>query len=566
MKKEKTFWDSRMAFILASMGSAIGLGNIWRFPFICYKHGGGAFLIAYLIALFIAGIPLLLLEFALGYRTGGSAPFSFSRIKFVYKAKEGNKEITTREGNFEWIGWFALFIGFFITTYYTVIMGWSVNYVWHSIKMSWVGFEGGTEGFFYKNVLHLTRGVFDLGKIQIPIVIGLFISWVWIILSIWKGAKTVSKVVYVTVALPWLLLIVFVIRGVLLPGAMEGIRYYLIPNFNKLLDMELWHAAFSQVFFSLSVGFGVMIAYASFLPPRSDIANNAIIIALADAATAYVGGFAVFSALGYYAHILGKPVSQVLKSGPHLAFVTYPEIISKLPLAPLFGVLFFLMLLTLAIDSAFSLVEGVVAGLMDKFGIKRSAANIGVGVVAFLIGLIFTTGAGLYWLDITDHFMNFFGLFVVGFLEAVVVAYAFSVEDMRKYINSVSEVKVGKWWSFSIKYVVPLVSLLLLFFSLREILYRSYGGYPALAVFLGGWLPLIISILGAYFLTAKRIPWRGLLILLGVIVLSVIITVFNLFSYINKYVPPEILLWVIFVISTGVIFGGIIFGFIKSKR
>ena len=565
MKKEKVFWDSRMSFILASMGSAIGLGNIWRFPFVCYKHGGGAFLIAYLIALFVAGIPLLILEFAIGHRTGGSAPFGFSKINFTYKGNIENKEVKKNKGTFEWIGWFALFIGFFITTYYTVIMGWSVNYIWHSIKMSWVGFEGGPEGFFYNNILHLTKHVFDIGKIQIPIVIGLFISWIWIVLSIWKGAKTVSKVVYVTVGLPWFLLIVFVIRGVSLPGAIEGIKYYLVPNFSKLLDLQLWHAAFSQIFFSLSVGFGVMIAYASFLPSKSDVASNAIIIALADAATAYIGGFAVFSAIGYYAQTLGKPVEEVLKSGPHLAFVTYPEIISKLPLAPVFGVLFFLMLLTLAIDSAFSLVEGVVAGLMDKFNIKRSVANIGVGVVAFVIGLIFVTGAGLYWLDITDHFMNFFGLFVVGFLEAIVIGYAFSTEDMRKYINSVSKIKIGKWWIYAIKYAVPLVSFTLIFFSLRDILYKGYSGYPALALFIGGWLPLIIAILGAYFLTKMKIPWKILLLTILIIVIVVFLKYFNLLSYINKYIPQNILLIFIFVLATGTIFGIIVWGLMKSK-
>jgi NSS family neurotransmitter:Na+ symporter len=187
--------------------------------------------------------------------------------------------------------------------------------------------------------------------------LGLIISWIWIVFSVWKGAKTVSKVVYFTVLVPWLLLIVFVVRGITLPGAMDGLAYYLTPDFSKLLNPGVWLAAYTQIFFSLSVGFGIMIAYSSFLPRKTDLVNNAFIVGFADALTAFVGGLAVFGGLGYHAHILGKSVGELGNiAGPGLAFVTYPAIISNLPLAPFFGVLFFLMLLTLAIDSAFSMV------------------------------------------------------------------------------------------------------------------------------------------------------------------------------------------------------------------
>ncbi|MBN1620533.1 sodium-dependent transporter [candidate division WOR-3 bacterium] len=564
MSREKGLWDSRTAFILAAIGSAIGLGNIWRFPYICYKYGGGSFLIAYIAALFIAGIPLLLLEFAMGYKMSGSAPFAFSKLKFIFKGKNDEEDVPEKKGDFQWVGWIALFIGFFITCYYAVIMGWSFNYIWHSAKMSWSG--AGPEKFFYENVLHLTEGVFSLGRLQIPIIAGLVISWIWIVLSIWKGAKTVGKVVFVTVTLPWLLLLVFVVRGLFLPGAIGGIKFYLIPDFTMLLSFELWHAAFSQVFFSLSIGFGIMIAYASFLPPKSDIANNAIIIALADAATAFVGGFAVFSALGYYAQLKGVSVCDVMQSGPHLAFVTYPEIISKLPLAPFFGVLFFIMLLTLAIDSAFSLVEGIVAGLMDKFKTSRAKTNLGVASAAFIIGLLFTTGAGLYWLDITDHFMNNFGLFTVGFLQSLVVGYAVCPEDIRKYINSQSEIKIGKWWTIAVKYVIPIVSLVLLSFSIRSILFSNYGGYPGLAVFLGGWMPLLITAIGAYYLSTKKIPWKAILVTGLIVGVIWVLKSFDLFGALNRMIPEDIMAAVIFLFTSVILIGGIIYFLILAKK
>jgi len=482
---KRAHWDSRTAFVLAAIGSAIGLGNIWRFPYICYKYGGGAFLIPYFVALLTAGIPLLILEFAIGHRMEGSAPLSFAKI---------SKKT-------EWLGWFALLVGFGIVCYYAVIMGWSAKYLLSSFTLAW---GADTKAFFFNNVLNLSGGVFEIGKPQGWIVLALFICWTLIVLCTWKGVKTVGKVVYVTVTLPWLMLIIFVVRGLTLPGAIDGVRYYLTPNFKALADLEVWHAAYSQIFFTLTVGFGVMIAYASFLPKKSDIINNALLISLANCATSFVAGFAVFSTLGYYAHISGTTVANVMKSGPELAFVTYPTIINHLPFANLFGVFFFLMLLTLGIDSAFSLTEAIVAGVRDKFRWSQKATNITVGSIAFVIGIIFTTRGGLYWLDIVDHFMNNFGLFIVGLLEAVFIGYIFGAGKLRKYANGLSELSVGRWWDFIVRYFIPLISLVLLVYAVKERILKPYGGYPRLAEFLGGWLVIIIFVVLSILLSVKK--------------------------------------------------------------
>ncbi len=479
--KEKIYWDNRTAFVLASIGSAIGLGNIWRFPYICYKFGGGVFLLAYLISLFIVGLPLLLLEFSIGQRIGGSAPTSLEKLR----------------KNFGWIGWMAVIVGFFIVTYYSVIMSWAANYLVHSFKLAW-GTE--PEGFFYNNVLGLSEGIFHIGAPRIALLAGLVICWIWILLSIWKGARTVGKVVYVTVTVPWLILVIMVIGGLTLPGAFDGIKYYLTPEWSKFLNPELWQAAITQVFFSLSVGFGVMIAYASFLPPNSDLVGDAFIVGLSDAATAIVGGFAVFSVLGYYAQVQGCSVAEVMGSGPELAFVTYPAIINHLPLGPLVGVLFFLMLLTLAVDSAFSLVEAMVAGVMETFGTRRKVANFTVGGIAFGIGIIYTSTAGLYWLDMVDHYMTFFGLFLVAFLETVAVGWVFGAEKMRQKINKYSRIKIGKWWNATVKFIVPAASICLLVLVIYERIGTSYENYPRLAELIGGWIPLGIAIFGGVVL------------------------------------------------------------------
>jgi len=477
-------WSSRQAFILAAIGSAIGLGNIWRFPFKCYESGGGAFLIAYLIAMLSAGIPLMILELSFGHHFKLAAPLSFSKV---------NKK-------FEWIGWWAVIVGFMITTYYAVVMAWGLNYTVFSTTQAW---GKDTGDFFYNHFLNLTSGHFDFGGIQLPIIIALVVSWILIVGAIWKGAKTVSKVVYFTVFVPWLLLILFVIRGVTLPGAMDGLKFYLTPHFEKLLDPSVWVAAYGQVFFSLSIGFGIMIAYASFLPKKSDIINSALIIALSDGATAFIGGFAVFGALGYYANMTGQAVQNVLKGGPGLAFVTYPAIINMLPLAKVFGILFFLMLLTLAIDSAFSLVEAISSSLQDKFAWSHKKANLITAFVAFLIGILFTTGAGLYWLDLIDKWLEVFGLSMVVLVECIILSWVFKINELRKYANDYSEVKVGKWWNYLLKYYIPIAVFALVLTDAVKLISNGYAGYPAKALTVA-WILVIVIPIAAILISLLR--------------------------------------------------------------
>jgi len=480
-------WDSRTAFVLASIGSAIGLGNIWRFPYICYANGGGAFLVAWLVALFTAGIPLMILEFGLGHKTEGSASEAFRKV---------NKK-------FEWFGWVAILVGFFIVCYYAVIMSYCFNFVYHSLTLAW---GEDPAGFFYQQTLGLTESPLEIGGVKGYIFLGLFLSWIAIFFSIWKGAKTVGKVVYATVLIPWFLLLVFVVRGVTLPGAVEGLTFYLTPDFEKLLSHQVWLAAYTQVFFSLSVGFGIMIAYSSFLPRKTDIVNNAFLISMSNCATSFIAGFAVFGALGYYAVKVGKPVAEVVASGPGLAFVTYPHIISNLPFwQPLFGVLFFLMLLTLGIDSAFSLAEAAAAGVMDKWKRSHRTTNITVCSIALVIGIIFTTRAGLHWLDILDNFMNKFGISLVCLGECILIGWVFGSGKIKKYVNGISEFRIGAWWDIFVRFLIPVVLGGLIVAELLERISSPYGGYPRLAEFLGGWMMiLLLPILGITLMIVKR--------------------------------------------------------------
>ncbi len=494
-----THWSNRIEFIMAAVGSAIGLGNIWRFPYICYKNGGGAFLIPFLVALFVAGIPLLIMKFAIGQSTGYGAP----------------KALGSLNRNWKWLGWMAILVGFGIASYYAVVMGWSFNYLYHSLNMAW---GDDPESFFMKRVLQYTgldgEGAFSI----VPhILIGLVLTWIAIYFSIWKGVKTVGKVVWITVPLPALILVIIIIRGITLPGAAEGLAAYLTPDLDALKNPSVWLDAFGQVFYSLSLGFGIMIAYAAYNPKDSDVNNSAFTTGLWDSFFAYLCGFAVFSVLGFLAVSLDKTVADVASSGPGLAFVVFPTILSKLPfLNVVFSVLFFLMLLTLGIDSAFSLVEAIAKAFGDYFPrVRTEVMALFCCIAMFLAGLVFSTKAGLNVLDITDHYFNM-GLVIVCLMECVLVGWLVGPAKLREYANSVSDFRIGAWWDAAIRFAVPAMLFYLVASTVVKDLTEGYGGYPLKWRLIAGWIPLVMTFVVGLVLGAH---WR---LLTGVILFSLL--------------------------------------------
>ncbi|MBC8204470.1 MAG: sodium-dependent transporter [FCB group bacterium] len=489
MTQARDIWNNRTGFIMAAVGSAIGLGNVWRFPYICYQNGGGAFLVPYFFALFTCGLPLLLVEYTMGKKAEGGAPFGFAKLKPFMT----------------WAGWFACLCAFVIVTYYCAIMAWSWDYIWYSMKLSW---GNNAESFFQNEVLGLTSGPGELGGIPIHLLIGLALTWAAILAILWKGIHSVSKVVMISVPLPVLCLVILAVRGLTLPGAIDGVVYYLEPNFAKLTDPRVWLAAYGQILFSLSLGQAVLIAYSSYLPKGSDISNNAFMTGLADCGFSFFAGFAVFSALGFLALQSGVDVSQVVDSGPNLAFITYPTIISNLPFwAPFFGVVFFLMLLTLGIDSAFALVEGFATPLKDATGWKHTKIVLWLCIIGLGLGILFITRGGYYWLDIVDHYISDYGLVTVALAECIVVGWMFGTKDLRDYINSTSEIKIGAWWDFCIKFITPVILGYILVSSLVKGIIEPYGGYSGWANWIGGWLMITAAVLlSIYFGRKWRIP------------------------------------------------------------
>jgi NSS family neurotransmitter:Na+ symporter len=489
MNEGRERWTSRSSFIIASVGAAIGLGNVWRFPYMCYENGGGAFLIPYFVALFTAGIPLMIVEYGLGRRMQAGAPTAFAAV---------------RKGT-EWIGWLALMVVMLIFLFYPVIMAWCVDYVVYSFNLGW-----GTDArmFFERDFLQLSGDPGVLGGIRWPIVIGLAVVWLAIYLSLFKGLKALSKIVFYTVITPWVILVIMVIRGLTLPGAIEGLKFYLTPNFAALLNPRVWLAAYGQIFFTLSLAMGTMVVYSSYLPKKSDITNNSFIVSLANCGTSFFAGFAVFSILGYLAQAMGVSVPQVTQSGFGLAFITYPTAIRLLPFIPaFFGILFFLLLLTLGIDSAFSQIEPFVAGFTDKWHFSKKWVLPIVCVCGFLIGIVFTTRGGYYWLDVVDYFASSYGLTLVGLLECIVIGYIYKAHKMRNYVNEVSDFKIGGWWDICIKIVTPVVLGVSLVMSIVALVQKGYGGYAPWVTIVGVVITIGIVLVSFVLMSIKsKVP------------------------------------------------------------
>ena len=262
---ERSRWTSRSIFLFAAIGSAVGLGNIWRFPYLTYKYGGGAFLIPYLAALFILGIPLLILEFAIGQKLQKGAVDAFRTV----------------DNRLRGIGFGAVFSGFVVVAYYAVVMAWCLHYFVNSFQAE-LPWAGDAKGYFFNSVLQITDNIGTIGGINWPIFLSLFAIWVIIYFSVWRGIKSVGKVVSITMPLPIILLMILFIRGITLEGSFTGIYYYLKPDFAALYNSEIWLAAASQIFFTLSLGFGIMVAYASYNKETQDVAADAYILIRAD--------------------------------------------------------------------------------------------------------------------------------------------------------------------------------------------------------------------------------------------------------------------------------------------
>ena len=487
MQREQ--WNSQLGFLLAAVGSAIGLGNIWRFSYMAYSNGGGAFLIPYLTALLTAGIALLILEFGIGHERIGSAPLAYAKVR----------------KNWEWLGWWSVtFVMFGIVLYYTVIIAWCMDFFVYSFNLAW---GSDPNAFFFEKFLALTKTPGDIGGIRGPVFIGLIVVWVLNWAIVFRGLKGgIELANKIFMPLLFLLMAVLVFWSLSLEGSGEGIRAYLTLDFSKLAKPKVWIDAYSQIFFTLSLGFGIMIAYSSYLPKDADISKNAILTGIINSGFSLFSGFAVFSVLGFMAASQGKPISEVVDKGIGLAFVAYPKAISLMPGGAVFGAIFFFSLVIAGLSSSISIIEAFTASVVDKFNISKQRLVTLLCIAGFLGSIIFTTQSGLLWLDIVDHFLNHYGLVAVGIAECILLAWLFEIRKLREHINQVSSFQLGVWWEYLIKFFIPIVLTAIVVWDIYHEVTTPYEGYSWLSLICIGVGWIVATALTALFLALK--PWR----------------------------------------------------------
>ncbi|WP_103760976.1 sodium-dependent transporter [Streptomyces sp. SM10] len=482
-------WATRTGFLLAAIGSAVGLGNIWRFPAIAYENGGGAFLLPYLIALLTAGIPLLIMEYAIGRKYRLSPPAALRRMARPAEA----------------IGWWQVVIAFVIATYYAVIIAWAVRYVGFSVGRQW---GDDPEAFLFGDFLRApeTPGFLDgyVSGVFWPLILVWAVVLVVLAFGIRRGIERANKIF---IPLLFVLFAALVIRALTLDGAATGLDALFSPDWSELGNGSVWVAAYGQIFFSLSIGFGIMVTYASYLGRRADLTGSAMVAGFANSSFEILAGIGVFATLGYLATASGVGVDEVAGAGIGLAFVAFPAVISEMPLGALFGVLFFSSLVIAGLSSLISIVQVVVSAVQDRTGMRRMPAVLGIGgFVALVSVLLFPTESGIYLLDASDHFINQYGIALAALVGLIVVVWVLrQLPGLQQDADATSAIRLGRWWRICLGVITPVVLGWMMVDSLRTEFEENYEGYSTGFLLSAGWSVAIGALLVGVILTLM--PW-----------------------------------------------------------
>lgn len=480
-------WSSRSAFVLAAIGSAVGLGNAWRFPGLAAKYGGGAFLFVYLIAMLVIGIPLLMMEISVARYTRQGAPGSMRAL---------NKKA-------ESIGWIAVSNGIGISIYYAAVFAWVI--LMFVISFKFMNMTGDTEAAsnLWAETIKTTGTTSGFTTISWPVLGSLIAAWVLCYVCIRNGTTTVGKVVKFTVSLPVICLLIMAVRGISMPGAMAGMAKLFIPDWTALSDSNLWVDAVGQVFYSLSTSMAIMFAYGSFLDKKSNIVVDTFIISFSDMFISVLAGIVMFTTMAGVGML-----DNMSASGIATAFIIYPQAIVKISNSGVFNMIFafifYFCLITLAIDSLFSIIEGISTAVSDKFKLNKKKTTLTICIIEGIISLIYVTGAGLAVLDIVDYFINSYTLIITGVLEMVAAGWLFKTTKILEELNrNTGKFKMPSWWFLpSIKFISPIVLLGLFAWNLYNLIkgggiYGAADGYSMTANVVFGWcISLLILISG----------------------------------------------------------------------
>ncbi|XP_078038820.1 sodium-dependent dopamine transporter [Augochlora pura] len=536
-------WSGKVDFLLSVIGFAVDLANVWRFPYLCYKNGGGAFLVPYCIMLVVGGIPLFYMELALGQFNRKGAITCWGRIVPLLKG----------------IGYAVVLIAFYVDFYYNVIIAWALRYFFASFSslLPWTtcdnpwntphcrefdanvsytfedtspvesmeprstdnsslvveyldrtahhGYNStsqtsAAQEYFNRAILELykSEGLHDLGAIKWDIALCLLVVYIICYFSLWKGISTSGKVVWFTALFPYAVLLILLIRGVTLPGSSEGIRYYLNPNFSAITKAEVWVDAATQVFFSLGPGFGVLLAYASYNKYHNNVYKDALLTSLINSATSFVAGFVIFSVLGYMARASGKSIQDVATEGPGLVFIVYPAAIATMPGSMFWALIFFMMLLTLGLDSSFGGSEAIITALSDEFPLIGNNREIFVALLFtlyFVVGLASCSQGGFYFFHLLDRYAAGYSMLFAVLAEAIAISWIYGTDRFCADIKDMIGFSPGIYWRVCWKFVAPIFLMFIIVYGLmgyEPLTYEDYV-YPVWANVLG-WLIATSSI------------------------------------------------------------------------
>jgi len=494
-EEERGHWGSRVEFLLSCVGFSVGLGNVWRFPFLAYENGGGAFLIPYVILLVLVGKPMYFMEAALG-QFGQVGPLQV-----------WTEMLPCAVG----VGVAMVIISLIVAIYYNVIMAYCLVYLFNSFRavLPWTQCDPqwadercfvrnentsmsemkdrqtSEEQYWERKVLDITPTGLgepgDLGEIKLDLAFFLLVSWLVVLLCLVKGVKSSGKVVYFSATFPYLVLVVLLILGLTLPGAGEGLYYLFVPKWEKLCSFTVWRRAAGQVFFSLGISWGGIIMFGSYNKFTARVHIDAHIVSFVDFLTSLLASIVIFSTLGHSAHNLGVPVETVAKGGQGLAFVAYPEALSHLPAPHFWSFIFFLMLFLLGLDSEFALFETVMVAIYDTFpSLRRHKVGVTSAMcfICFMLGLPCITQSGQYVLDLMDTYGASISVMVIAVAEMIAVMWGYGANSFCKDLQSMLGFYPGLYFKVCWVIISPLLLIVILVAALIDWTKPSYGPLP----------------------------------------------------------------------------------------
>ena len=479
--KDKNEWGSNLSFLLAMIGSAVGLGNIWRYPYVLYSNGGGAFFIPYIVSILIMGIPFLILEYGVGYNFKSSFP----------------KAVKSISNKWEYLGWFLPVAVFMILIYYSAILGWDGFYV---IISAFKGWGADPNAYFTGSFLQANDTLGGLGTFVPFVAIAMLVGWVimWVIshTDLEKGLGRVSKVL---VPLLFAIMIFIVLFSLTLPGAGIGLAELYNPDWSLLLNFNIWMAAFGQMIFSLSLGMSIAFTYASYTKDDSDLVSNALWVTVANCGFENFAAIGVFSILGYMSLQSGVAVPDLVTQGTGLVFIVYPTVFNVLgDWASVIGPLFFFTVYLAGLTSILSTIEPLSFSIQNKFGWSRNKTMTVLCVFGAAVSMIYATAMGSYILGIADTFVNQIAILIGVIFECIVFAWIFKAENIIPKLNAKSKsIKLGKWWLVVVKYVLPIFIAIVWIGGILEVI--SSGSMLELAIL----VILTVILLGATFIFTK---------------------------------------------------------------